>query len=69
MHKNYQGGDIILPDDPEQIITEQKFPELKDKLGHDVITASGLTLLGADDKSGLACIMDAFHFLSKKSTN
>ena len=65
VHKNYQGGDIILPDDPEQIITEQKFPELKDKLGHDVITASGLTLLGADDKSGLACIMDAFHFLSK----
>ena len=65
VHENYQGGSITLPDDKTQVITEQKFPELKDKLGHDVITASGLTLLGADDKSGLACIMDAFHLLTK----
>lgn len=63
VHENYQGGSIILPDDNEQIITEAKFPELKNKIGHDIITASGLTLLGADDKSGLACIMDAFHLL------
>jgi len=63
VHSNYQGGSITLPDDPEQIITEEKFPELKDKYGQDIITASGLTLLGADDKSGVACIMDAAYQL------
>jgi len=65
VHENYQGGDIILPDDKEQIISKAKFPELKDKIGNDIITASGLTLLGADDKSGLACIMDAFYLLTQ----
>jgi len=63
VHKNYQGGSITLPDDTEQVITEDKFPELKDKHGHDIITASGLTLLGADDKSGVASIMDAAYQL------
>ena len=63
VHNNYQGGDITLPDDPSQVITNEKFPELKDKIGHDLITASGLTLLGADDKSGVACIMDAAYQL------
>lgn len=63
VHANYQGGDIMLPDDPAQVITEEKFPELKDKHGHDIITASGLTLLGADDKSGVASIMDAAYQL------
>ncbi len=65
VHENYQGGDIILPDDNEQIISVEKFPELKDKIGNDIITASGLTLLGADDKSGLACIMDVLYLLIK----
>lgn len=65
VHKNYQGGNITLPDDEEQIITVEKFPELKDKIGNDIITASGLTLLGADDKSGLACIMDALYLLTQ----
>ncbi|MDF1697466.1 MAG: peptidase T [Saprospiraceae bacterium] len=65
VHENYQGGDIQLPDDTEQIISVEKFPELVNKKGHDIITASGLTLLGADDKSGLACIMDALHLLVK----
>ena len=59
VHANYQGGDITLPDDPEQVITMKKFPELKDKIGQDIISASGHTLLGADDKSGVASIMDA----------
>lgn len=59
VHPNYQGSTITLPDDPAQQITVEKFPELKDKIGHDLITASGLTLLGADDKSGVAVIMDA----------
>lgn len=63
VHPNYQGGSITLPDDPEQVISESKFPELNDKIGHDIITASGTTLLGADDKSGVACIMDAAYQL------
>lgn len=58
VHTNYQGEDIVLPDDPTQVISTDGFPELRDKIGHDIITASGLTLLGADDKSGVACIMD-----------
>lgn len=61
IHPNYQGGPIVLPDDPEQIIDEEKFPELAGMKGQDIITASGLTLLGADDKSGVACIMDAAY--------
>ncbi|MFT4534384.1 MAG: tripeptide aminopeptidase [Saprospiraceae bacterium] len=63
VHANYQGQEIVLPDDNEQVISQAKFPELKNKIGHDVITASGLTLLGADDKSGVACIMDAVYNL------
>ena len=65
VHENYQGGNIQLPDDGEQVITTDKFPELNNKIGEDIITASGLTLLGADDKSGLACIMDALHLLTQ----
>ena len=65
VHENYQGGDIQLPDDPNQVITVEKFPELNEKIGQDIITASGLTLLGADDKSGLACIMDALYLLTQ----
>lgn len=63
VHTDYKGGDIVLPDDNSQVITQEKFPELTDKLGHDIITASGKTLLGADDKSGVACIMDAIYQL------
>lgn len=61
VHENYQGQEIILPDDHSIILSQKKFPNLKDKTGHDIITASGLTLLGSDDKSGLAIIMDAFY--------
>lgn len=63
IHHNYQGGDIVLPDDSTQVIGPSKFPELSDKIGHDIISASGLTLLGADDKAGVACIMDAVYQL------
>ncbi|MEM9546475.1 MAG: peptidase T [Bacteroidota bacterium] len=65
VHENYQGGDIHLPDDPNQVISIDKFPALQNKIGQDIISASGLTLLGADDKSGLACIMDAFYLLTQ----
>ncbi len=62
LHANYQGGDIVLPDDTTQIINTENSPYLKTQIGHDIITASGLTLLGADDKAGVAEIMDAAHF-------
>ena len=56
-HKNYQGGDITLPKDQTQVITPAKNPELKNLIGDDIITADGTTLLGSDDKSGVAEIM------------
>lgn len=58
LHKNYDGAPIVLPDDPNQVITIEQHAYLKEKIGDDLITASGLTLLGADDKAGVACIMD-----------
>lgn len=61
VHENYQGQDIPLPDDPSIVVGPQKFPYLKKQLGNDIVTASGLTLLGADDKAGLAAIMDAVY--------
>jgi len=63
IHKNYQGHDIVLPDDPTQIIRLSDHPELGHQLGNDVITASGTTLLGADNKAGVAEIMDACYQL------
>ena len=63
LHKNYDGNPITLPDDNAQIITIDKHPYLKEKIGDDIITASGLTLLGADDKAGVACIMDFANFM------
>lgn len=63
IHKNYQGQDIILPDDPNQILRMKDHPDLKDQIGNDIITASGTTLLGADNKAGIAEIIDAANFL------
>ncbi len=57
IHKNYRGGDIALPKDPTQIITVEKSPVLKELIGDDIITADGTTLLGSDDKSGVAEVM------------
>ena len=57
IHKNYQGGDIVLPKDPTQVISVAKNPVLKDLIGDDIITADGTTLLGSDDKAGIAEIM------------
>lgn len=62
IHRNYQGRDIILPDDNSQIIRLKDHPDLAAQIGHDIITASGTTLLGADNKAGVAEIMDAAHF-------
>ena len=57
IHKNYQGGDIVLPKDTSQIITVARNPDLKNLIGDDIITADGTTLLGSDDKAGCAEIM------------
>lgn len=63
VHRKYDGAPITLPDDPTQIITTEKHPYLLSKIGDDLITASGLTLLGADDKAGIAIIMDLVNHL------
>lgn len=62
IHKNYDGSDIGLPDDSSQVISKEVYPSLKKQIGNDIVTASGMTLLGADDKAGIAEIMDAAHF-------
>ena len=61
--RNYRGGDIVLPGDPTQIIRAADQPALADQIGNDIVTSDGTTLLGADNKAGLAEIMDAAHFL------
>jgi tripeptide aminopeptidase len=61
--RNYRGGDIVLPGDPTQIIRAADHPALQDQIGHDIVTSDGTTLLGADNKAGIAEIMDATHFL------
>ncbi|HZR76440.1 peptidase T [Bradyrhizobium sp.] len=63
--KNYRGGDITLPGDPSQVIRFAEHPALASQIGHDIITTDGTTLLGADNKAGVAEIMDAVHFLKK----
>ena len=62
-HRYYEGADIVLPDDNTQVLSTTGSPYLKQHLNSGVITASGLTLLGADDKSGVAAIMEAALFL------
>lgn len=59
VHQNYQGQDLVLPDDPTIIVRLKEHPDLQHQLSNDVITASGTTLLGADNKAGLAAIVDA----------
>ncbi len=61
--ENYQGGDIVLPNG--KVIEEAKNPELKDMIGFEIITTDGTTLLGADDKAGVAEIIDAMNYLIK----
>jgi tripeptide aminopeptidase len=61
--RQYRGGDIVLPGDNTQIIRAAEHPALADQLGNDIITTDGTTLLGADNKAGIAEIMDAAYFL------
>lgn len=65
IHKSYNGTDLVLPDDRTQILKMNDHPDLKNQIGNDIITASGTTLLGADNKAGVAEIMDAcYHLLN-----
>ena len=63
VHKNYQGQDIVLPDDTTQVLKSSDYPYLQTQIGNDIITASGKTLLGSDDKAGVAEIMDLANYL------
>lgn len=63
LHVNYQGQDLVLPDDPQVVIKYSEHPDLAEQIGNDIITASGTTLLGADDKAGIAEIMEAARIL------
>jgi tripeptide aminopeptidase len=61
--RGYNGGDITFPDDPALVLSPKDFPYLSAKVGEDIVTASGTTLLGADDKAGIAIIMTAARHL------
>lgn len=63
IHRNYQGTDLVLPADRSVVIRRTEHPDLETQTGNDIITADGTTLLGADNKAGVAAIMDAAHFL------
>src|SRR5215510_5173974 len=63
VHRGYDGRDLVLPDDPAAVLRLHDNPALADQMGHDIVTASGTTLLGADDKAGVAEIMTAAAWL------
>ena len=63
VHENYNGSDIVLPDDVSQVLSVREFKYLEEHIGGSIITASGTTLLGSDDKAGVAEIMDMANFL------
>lgn len=69
LHPTYTGEDIALPDDPSQVLSAKEHPYLNEKLGENLITASGTTLLGADDKAGVAIIMQLAEELTKTAEN
>jgi len=64
VHRAYDGRDLVLPDDPTAVLRLAEIPALADQIGHDIVTASGTTLLGADDKAGVAEIMTAAAHLA-----
>lgn len=63
VHRNYDGRELVLPDDPKQVIRLSEHPDLAAQMGNDIVSASGTTLLGADNKAGVAAIMDAVQYL------
>src|SRR4030095_8787374 len=62
VHRNYRGQDLVLPDDPSAVLRWAENPALAEQLGHDIVTASGTTLLGADNKCGVAEIVTAAEY-------
>ncbi len=64
LHKDYTGADIVLPDDTTQVLSVTEYPYLQQHIGASIITASGNTLLGADDKAGVSIIMDMANYLT-----
>lgn len=65
VHRSYDGREIVLPDDPAIVLSPAQFPYLRTRIGDDIVTASGTTLLGADDKAGVAIVMTvARHLLT-----
>ena len=68
IHQNYQGGDLVLSGDPSKVIRVSENPDLTRCHGHTLVTTDGTTLLGADDKSGIAVIMSAAAELVKKGS-
>ena len=65
LHRAWDGSPIVLPDDPTQVIRIEDHPYLAERVGDDIVTASGTTLLGADDKAGVAVIMEVADFLMR----
>jgi tripeptide aminopeptidase len=63
VHSAYDGRDLVLPDATDAVLRMEEYPALRDQIGHDIVTASGTTLLGADDKAGIAAIMSAAEHL------
>ncbi len=63
VHRRYDGGDLVLPDDPSAVLRPAEIPYLAEQIGHDIVTASGTTLLGADNKAGVAEIVTAAEYL------
>jgi tripeptide aminopeptidase len=67
VHRGYDGSDIVLPDDPSRVLSPAQLPYLAQRIGDDIVTASGTTLLGADDKAGVAIVMTlARHLLQNR---
>jgi tripeptide aminopeptidase len=64
VHEAYDGAPIVLPGDPSQVLDPAEEPELAARVGHDIVTSDGTTLLGADDKAGVAEIMAALEYLA-----
>ncbi|HEV7379856.1 MAG TPA: peptidase T [Dyadobacter sp.] len=65
VHQNWDGSDIVLPDDPTQVLRKGELNDLENQIGNDIVTASGSTLLGADNKAGVAEIMTAAWYLTQ----
>ena len=63
VHRAYAGGDLVLPDDPTAVLRPSEIPALRERIGDDIVTASGTTLLGSDNKSGVAEIVAAAEYL------